>query len=76
MSLIEVRNLTKFYGPRPAIYDLSLNLEAGQVVGLMGDNGAGKTTLLKILAGLLADWQGSVTIAGKTPGPETKAMVS
>lgn len=73
---IEVVNLTKTYRGRPALSGLQLSLAPGQIVGLMGDNGSGKTTLLKILAGVLADWEGDVRIAGHTPGPESKALVS
>lgn len=76
MNAIEVRHLTKSYRGRPALTDLTLSLPAGQIVGLMGDNGSGKTTLLKILAGVLADWQGEVTVCGHRPGPESKAQVS
>ena len=42
----------------------------------MGSNGSGKTTLLKILAGVLADYQGRVRIAGHAPGPRSKAAVA
>jgi ABC-2 type transport system ATP-binding protein len=42
----------------------------------MGDNGSGKTTFLKILAGVLADWDGSVSVAGHAPGPASKQLVS
>ena len=76
MNALEVRHLTKHYGATPALCDLDLTLAPGRIVGLMGDNGAGKTTLLKILAGVLADWEGSVTVAGCTPGPDSKAVVS
>lgn len=76
MNAIEVRHLTKSYRGRPALVDLSLSLPAGQIVGLMGDNGSGKTTLLKILAGVLADWEGEVSVCGYVPGPESKALVS
>lgn len=76
MNVIEVHHLTKSYGSVPALRDLDLELGSGRVVGLMGDNGSGKTTLLKILAGVLADWQGSVTVAGHAPGPASKALVS
>ena len=76
MNAIEVRHLTKSYRGRPALEDLSLSLPAGQIVGLMGDNGSGKTTLLKILAGVLADWEGEVSVCGHTPGAESKAVVS
>ena len=73
---VEVAGLTKTYRGREALSGLTLSLAPGQIVGLMGDNGSGKTTLLKILAGVLADWSGSVSIAGLAPGPESKALVS
>ena len=60
----------------PALRDYNLSLEAGHIVGLMGPNGCGKTTLLKILAGVLSDYQGTVTIDGHAPGVATKAIVS
>ncbi|WP_273167333.1 ABC transporter ATP-binding protein [Actinomyces israelii] len=74
--LVVVRRLTKAYRGRPALRDLSLTLPAGRIVGLMGANGCGKTTLLKILAGLLADYDGQVRIAGHAPGPASKARVA
>ena len=64
---IEVIGLTKAYRGRPALTNLNHDLQPGQIVGLMGDNGSGKTTLLKILAGVLAEWEGAVTIAGHAP---------
>jgi len=73
---IQVTGLTKAYRGRAALNALDLQLAPGQIVGLMGDNGSGKTTLLKILAGVLADWQGEVHVAGHAPGPESKALVS
>ena len=74
--LVVVENLTKTYRGRPALDGLSLEIPPGRIVGLMGSNGSGKTTLLKILAGVLADYDGRVRIAGHDPGPETKALVS
>ena len=74
--LVTVRHLSKTYRGRPALRDLSLSLPAGRIVGLMGANGCGKTTLLKILAGVLADYEGQVRIAGHAPGPLSKALVS
>lgn len=73
---IHVSGLTKAYRGRPALSGLDLALQPGQIVGLMGDNGSGKTTLLKILAGVLADWQGEVQVAGHALGPQSKAAVS
>ncbi len=73
---IEIRGLTKSYGGRRALDGLDLTLPYGRVVGLLGENGCGKTTLLKVLAGVLAGYEGQVTIAGRAPGPESKALVS
>ncbi|MCC2592673.1 ABC transporter ATP-binding protein [Tessaracoccus sp. OS52] len=75
-NAIEVRGLTKTYGPLRALDSLDLTLPYGQVVGLLGENGCGKTTLLKVLAGVLQDHEGSVWIAGSQLGPESKARVS
>lgn len=73
---IHVRGLTKDYGAVRALDALDLDLPYGQVVGLLGENGCGKTTLLKVLAGVLADHQGEVRIAGEPLGPASKARVS
>ena len=75
-AAVVVTNLTKTYRGRPALRDLSLELPAGRITGLMGSNGSGKTTLLKILAGVLADYRGRVRIAGRAPGPRSKADVA
>ena len=71
-DLVQVTGLTKSYRATPALRDYSLSLDSGHIVGLMGPNGCGKTTLLKILAGVLSDYEGTVTIDGHTPGVATK----
>ncbi|MBQ3637497.1 MAG: ATP-binding cassette domain-containing protein, partial [Clostridia bacterium] len=58
--------LTKTYGAAPALSELSVELPAGKIIGLLGPNGSGKTTLIKILAGLLRPTAGDVRIYGKT----------
>ena len=76
MARIEINNLTKKFGDLTALDDVTVSLEQGQIVGLLGPNGSGKTTLIKILNGLLQPTSGSVTINGKAPGVETKRMVA
>ncbi|WP_172119616.1 ABC transporter ATP-binding protein [Actinomyces faecalis] len=75
-NAVVVKHLTRRFGSLTALDDLSLTLPAGRVTGLMGSNGSGKTTLLKILAGVLSDYDGEVSVAGYAPGPESKARVS
>ena len=75
-ELIQISDLSKSYGKKEALSSLSLTLESGKVIGLLGPNGSGKTTLIKILCGLLTPTAGHVTIDGKEIGPETKAIVS
>ncbi|WP_312720980.1 ABC transporter ATP-binding protein [Mobilicoccus sp.] len=74
--VLDIRDLTKSYGPVRALDGVDLTLEPGRFVGLLGENGCGKTTLLKILAGVMYDYDGDVRIAGYRPGPESKARVS
>jgi ABC-2 type transport system ATP-binding protein len=62
--MIEVRGLTKNYGSRPAVRDLSFSVKKGEVVGFLGPNGAGKTTTMKIITGFMAPSSGSVEVAG------------
>jgi len=76
MARIEIRNLTKTFGDLMALDDVTVSLEQGQIVGLLGPNGSGKTTLIKILNGLLQPTSGSVTINGSAPGVETKKAVA
>jgi len=75
-ELVKITNLTKKYKNKAALSNINLTLESGHIVGLLGPNGSGKTTLIKILSGALNDYEGAVTINGKSVGPETKALVS
>lgn len=62
--MIEVANLTRYYGDFPALRDVSFRVAEGQIIGLLGLNGAGKSTTLKILAGLIPPSSGTVLIEG------------
>lgn len=62
--MIDIQNVTKRYGSVYALHDVSLHVEKGTVLGLLGQNGAGKTTLLNILTGYLAPTSGQASIAG------------
>ena len=74
--ILHVEHLSKSYGSFKAIEDMSFDLPAGRIVGLMGPNGSGKTTLIKIAAGLLKKYNGTVQICGIDPSTETKKLVS
>lgn len=76
MHLIEIDQLNKNYGKKNVLNNLSLKLEAGRIVGLLGPNGCGKSTLLKILAGLIADYEGDVKLDGYHPDIHTRSIVS
>ena len=62
--MIEVEGLTKYYGPRLAVNQVSFRIEKGEIIGLLGLNGSGKTTVLRILAGSLLPTAGRVRING------------
>lgn len=74
--ILECRRLTKRYGSFFALSDLTLTLERGQIVGLLGPNGSGKTTLIKLINGLLVPTDGYIAVDGCVPGVETKKIVS
>ena len=76
MVRIEIKGLSKEFGTIAALDDVSLELEQGQIVGLLGPNGSGKTTLIKILNGLLVPSAGTAEINGMKPGVETKKIVA
>jgi ABC-2 type transport system ATP-binding protein len=63
-ALLHADRLTRTFGARAAVQDLSLSVSSGEIVSLLGPNGAGKTTTLRMLAGLLAPTTGSIAIAG------------
>ncbi len=62
--MIEVHGLTKYYGPRKAIENLTFHAEQGEILGFLGPNGAGKTTTMRILTGFMPPTSGSAKVAG------------
>ncbi|WP_332732663.1 ABC transporter ATP-binding protein [Flavihumibacter sp.] len=65
MSLLEVRNLKKFYATQKAVDDISFSIERGTIFGLLGPNGAGKTTLLRMITGIFYPDSGDIIFDGK-----------
>lgn len=63
--MIKVEHLTKQYGERYAVNDISFEVKKGEIVGFLGPNGAGKTTTLKLLLGLLKPTDGAITFFGQ-----------
>ena len=76
MAILECNELVKRYGHAPALDHLTLTVEPGHIVGLLGPNGSGKTTLIKLANGLLTPTGGQILVDGKVPGAQTHAEVS
>lgn len=75
MSIIEVNNLTKYYGKSRGIVDVSFSEEEGEIFGFIGPNGAGKSTTIRLLLSLIHPTSGSARVFGKdvtTHGPEIR----
>ena len=62
--VVLAQHVTKWYGPRRAVSDVSFAIEPGEIVGLLGPNGSGKSTIFRILTGYLAPSSGRVEVAG------------
>ena len=68
--VLSLRGVSKRFGAVAALTDIDLDVNAGEVVALVGDNGAGKSTLVKILAGVHAPSSGTITFNGaRSPSP-------
>jgi len=70
--LLEASGLTRVYGSNRAANDINIRLKKGEILGLLGPNGAGKSTTMKMLAGVLAPSEGSVTINGVSVADDPK----
>lgn len=64
MDILSVENLTKKYGKKVALQNVSVKISKGEIVGLVGPNGAGKTTSIKCITGLLRPEEGSIKVFG------------
>jgi len=65
MALLDIKNIETWYGPIPALRGVSLSVEKGRIVAVLGANGAGKTTLLRTIAGIVDPRVGGVSFDGK-----------
>jgi ABC-2 type transport system ATP-binding protein len=70
-GVLKASHLTRRFGDRVAVDDVSFELAPGEIFALLGPNGAGKTTTLRMMAGLIAPTTGAVSINGETVTPET-----
>ncbi len=62
--LVLAQHVTKWYGPRRAVTDVSFAIEQGEIVGLLGPNGSGKSTIFRMLTGYLVPTSGRIEVAG------------
>ena len=76
MPVLECKGLTKRFGRTTALDEVSLAIEPGRIVGLLGPNGSGKTTLIKLANGLLTPDGGYIAVCGGAPGRESRSLVS
>jgi ABC-2 type transport system ATP-binding protein len=77
--MIRIENVTKRYGPKVAVQDLTLHVPPGELFAFLGPNGAGKTTTIKMLCGLLFPTTGTVSVGGfdvRAQGDHARAVVS
>ena len=75
-TILECKNLSKSYGSKTALSHVSLTLESGHIIGLLGPNGSGKTTLIKLINGLLTPNDGELYINQNPVGIKSKKTVS
>lgn len=76
MELLECIHLSKEFDNKKILNDINFKIPRGKIVGLLGKNGTGKSTLIKLINDLLTPTSGEVLINGKTPGVESKKLIS
>ena len=72
--MLEIKELETGYGKKQVVFDLSLNVRAGEIVALIGPNGAGKSTVLKAVCGLIPAWKGEIRFDGTPTNGSTPAQ--
>lgn len=75
-TLVTCKELTKTYGKKTALNRVSLEIESGHIIGLLGPNGSGKTTFIKLLNGLLTPTSGGLYVKELPVGIESKKIIS
>jgi ABC-type Mn2+/Zn2+ transport system ATPase subunit len=71
---VELRGVTAGYRDRTALEGIDLVVRSGTLLAVVGPNGAGKSTLLKVIAGLLAPWDGTLQVLGGAPGRSARRI--
>ena len=69
--LFEADSVVSGYGALEVLHGVSLSIEEGEIVSVLGANGAGKTTFLRTVSGVLDTWEGKITLEGADLGPLT-----
>jgi ABC-2 type transport system ATP-binding protein len=73
-KMIKIENVTREYGQFKAVDDVSITINSGEIVGLLGHNGAGKTTIMKMITGFLEPSSGTINVNGKDIGADRQAV--
>ena len=74
--LLELKNVSKSYGPKKVLKNINLSIEEGKIVGLLGTNGSGKSTMIKLINDLLVPDSGEILIKGEKPGMASKKIIA
>ena len=75
MELLKIENLSKSYGKRKVLKNISFTINEGRIVGLLGKNGTGKTTLIKLINDLLTPTNGEIYISAKVNKNQNSKVV-
>ena len=76
MELVELKNVSKYYGNKKVLDNINLKIPQGKIIGLLGKNGTGKSTLIKLINDLLTPSAGEILVNGKNIGIESKEIIS